>query len=77
MPIFEYKCQDCGEISEFLILGNDGAELSCKSCKGTNLSKLISAHNTSVSGNSFGGSIPGGCCGNPNSCGSPGSCCGA
>jgi putative FmdB family regulatory protein len=75
MPIYEYKCGDCGEISEFLILGK-GEELLCKSCKSQNLAKLISAHNTTAPSSDFGGSIPGGCCGSPNSCGNPGSCCG-
>jgi putative FmdB family regulatory protein len=75
MPIYEYKCGDCGDISEFLVFGK-GEELFCKSCKSKNLAKLISAHNTTASNSDFGGNIPGGCCGSPGSCGNPGSCCG-
>ncbi|MCX5813543.1 MAG: zinc ribbon domain-containing protein [Proteobacteria bacterium] len=74
MPIYEYKCGDCGDISEFLVFGKD-EELLCKSCKSRNLSKLISAHNTTAPSSDFGGNMPGGCCGSPNSCGNPGSCC--
>ncbi|MCX5807186.1 MAG: zinc ribbon domain-containing protein [Proteobacteria bacterium] len=81
MPIYEYKCGDCGKISEFLILGK-GEELFCKSCKSQNLAKLISAHNTTSSSSDFGGSMSDSCCGSPNSCGSsfgscgnPGGCC--
>jgi putative FmdB family regulatory protein len=74
MPIFEYRCTDCGHVSEFIILG--AAEgLNCKACNSPKLEKLISAHNTMASGsNNFSGT-PGGCCGAPNSCGTPGSCC--
>ena len=75
MPIYEYKCGNCGQVNEFLVLGKD-EKLSCKSCSSKDLSKLLSAHNTTGSGPDFSGSVPGGCCGNPNSCGNPGSCCG-
>jgi hypothetical protein len=49
--------------------------VACRSCSGTKLTKLMSAHNTSASSGSP--SIPnfGGCCGSPGSCGSPGGCC--
>ena len=74
MPIYEYKCGKCGEISEFIVFGNDEA-LHCKSCNSDNLEKLLSAHNTSTSSRSYTADSPGGCCGSPNSCGNPGSCC--
>ena len=73
MPIYEYKCRDCGQINELLVLRKD-EEVSCKSCNSQNLEKLISAHNTMGSGG-FIADSPGGCCGSPNSCGNPGSCC--
>jgi putative FmdB family regulatory protein len=74
MPIYEYKCQDCGQINELLVLRKD-EEMSCKSCNSQNLEKLISAHNTVGSSNNISGGMPSGCCGTPNSCGNPGSCC--
>lgn len=77
MPIYEYKCEKCGAVNEFIVLGNAEA-LQCKSCSSTDLIKLMSAHNTG-SGSSvpdFSGMPTGGCCGTPGSCGSPGSCCG-
>ena len=73
MPIYEYKCQDCGQINELLVLRKD-EEVSCKSCDSQNLEKLISAHNT-MGSSGFIADSPGGCCGSPNSCGNPGSCC--
>jgi len=72
MPIYEYKCENCGEISEFIVFGNED-NLLCKSCSSENLTKILSAHNTTSSSGAF-PSGQGGCCGSPNSCGSPGSC---
>ncbi|OPY78392.1 MAG: Zinc ribbon domain protein [Syntrophorhabdus sp. PtaU1.Bin153] len=74
MPIYEYKCQDCGEIFELLVLTKD-EEARCKSCNGQNLEKLISAHNTVGSSGGFIADSQGSCCGSPNSCGNPGNCC--
>lgn len=77
MPIYEYKCNDCGKISELLVLKKDEA-VSCASCNSKNLVKLMSAHNTvgaGGSGNNIAANFSGGCCGSPNSCGNPGSCC--
>lgn len=75
MPIYEYKCESCGAINEYLVFG-DSEEIACKSCNGTSLTKLMSAHNTTGSGQHNGGHVHhGGCCGSPNSCGNPGSCC--
>lgn len=74
MPIYEYRCEKCGQVNEFLVLEKK-EQLSCKQCGGQDLMKLLSAHNTS---NSLSQKIeprPGGCCGAPNSCGTPGSCC--
>ncbi|MCX5811751.1 MAG: zinc ribbon domain-containing protein [Proteobacteria bacterium] len=75
MPIYEYKCGDCGSISEFIILGK-AEGLHCKHCNSEHLEKLLSAHNTANSSHNSMPGIPGGCCGAPNSCGNPGSCCG-
>jgi putative FmdB family regulatory protein len=75
MPIFEYRCEKCGEVNEFLILGRE-EQLHCKQCGGEKLTKLLSAHNTpGSSSREFPAPSPGGCCGSPNSCGTPGKCC--
>jgi len=75
MPIYEYRCEKCGQVNEFLILGK-GEQVLCKQCGSGDLTKLLSAHNTVIAP-SHGRTEPGsgGCCGTPNSCGSPGSCC--
>jgi len=75
MPIFEYRCEKCGEVNEFLILGKQ-EQLQCKQCGAKDLTKLLSAHNTT--GNSspkFAEPSSGSCCGTPHSCGTPGKCC--
>ncbi len=75
MPIYEYRCENCGQISEFLILGRQDP-LLCKQCGSRDLTKLLSAHNTVIApSRGPSESSSGGCCGAPNSCGTPGSCC--
>jgi putative FmdB family regulatory protein len=75
MPIYEYKCEQCGKVNEFLILKEgDEDNLKCLSCENADLKKIMSAHSTSPSGGGF--EMPSdGCCGSPGSCGTPGSCC--
>jgi putative FmdB family regulatory protein len=74
MPIFEYRCDKCGEVSEILLLGK-GETPSCRECGSESLVKLMSAHNTTAPSPSFSPPTGGSCCGSPNSCGAPGSCC--
>jgi putative FmdB family regulatory protein len=73
MPIYEYQCTKCGKVNEFLIIGKEEDTMCCIECGSQDLSKVMSAHNTSASSPSF--EPGGGCCGSPNSCGMPGSCC--
>jgi putative FmdB family regulatory protein len=75
MPIYEYQCMKCGEVSEFLVGIGKNEELKCKHCESSDLYKLMSAPNISMSGSMSPGPSAGGCCGAPGSCGSPGSCC--
>ena len=75
MPIYEYKCGTCGEISEFIVFNKD-EPLLCKQCGSTDLTKLLSAHNTGRSNQASFSPDSGSCCGSPGSCGMPGSCCG-
>ena len=81
MPLFEFKCNDCGQLSELLILGHDDNP-ECSACGSTRLAKQMSAH-SSMSGTS-GNVMPGlkdtACCGSvpgqASGCEGPGSCCG-
>ena len=43
MPIYEYKCQECGEVAEFLFHSfANGKTLSCPKCGSHNLDRLLS-----------------------------------
>lgn len=43
MPIYEYRCRDCGKKSTFVTLSVKSAlEPKCKKCGSSNLEKLIS-----------------------------------
>ncbi|MEK7238780.1 MAG: zinc ribbon domain-containing protein [Nitrospirota bacterium] len=41
MPIFEYKCQNCGEDFEKLVSGSN-PEISCPKCSSKNIKKKFS-----------------------------------
>ncbi|MCD4754929.1 MAG: zinc ribbon domain-containing protein [Deltaproteobacteria bacterium] len=81
MPIYEYRCEACGNVNEMLVFPNQ-PEVKCPSCGSEDLTKLISS-SSSFTG-SQGSRLPGpgdtSCCGfspgeAPN-CAGPGSCCG-
>jgi len=43
MPIYEYRCEDCGKVSEFLLIRTDEASrIQCKRCKSKKLSRVLS-----------------------------------
>jgi len=43
MPIFEYRCEDCSQEFEILLL-NRGEKVRCPHCHSDRLHKLMSAH---------------------------------
>ncbi len=81
MPIYEYRCESCGTVSELLLFSNSEG-LKCPNCGSDKLHKLLSA--TSSLTGSTPHRVPGpkdtGCCGfSPGEapgCAGPGSCCG-
>ena len=43
MPIYEYRCEDCGKISEFLLIRTDEVPIpQCKRCKSKKMSRVLS-----------------------------------
>lgn len=43
MPIYEYRCNECGRTFSFLYgVSRDSRDPTCPSCQGRNLSRLIS-----------------------------------
>jgi putative FmdB family regulatory protein len=43
MPIYEYRCKDCGKISEFLLIKTDETFIpQCKRCKSKKMTRVLS-----------------------------------
>jgi len=75
MPIYEYKCRQCGQTSEFRITSQSQVDaLSCTACGSRELKRLMSvpaaitssrteSYGQSCSGSNAGSSEPGRCCG--------------
>ncbi|MFC1924522.1 zinc ribbon domain-containing protein [Chloroflexota bacterium] len=43
MPIYEFKCRDCSEVSEILCLSSEGHTFVCPECGSSNMERLISS----------------------------------
>ena len=43
MPIYEFRCEDCGRISEFLLIKTEEVFIpQCKRCKSKKMSRVLS-----------------------------------
>ena len=76
MPIWEYRCRDCGRVSEFLVGVTKVEEvLSCKGCGSKELEKLFPSSFGVISSKD---SIleESGCCGMVSPCDNPKRCSG-
>lgn len=51
MPIFEFKCADCGKKYEELVMGSSA--VNCPECRSEKVEKLLSTFASSSSGGSF------------------------
>lgn len=72
MPIFEYRCQDCGHEFETLVRGGADAP-TCPKCHSVQLHKKLSAPAAVGGSSGADADLPEACrsCGHP---GGPGSC---
>jgi putative FmdB family regulatory protein len=43
MPIYDYKCKECGMVFEALVRSLDSQAVKCPSCGSENMERLISA----------------------------------
>lgn len=70
MPIYEYKCMDCGEVSEVLMgMGSRDEPAKCKHCGSDHVERILSASFISVrAGMPKGGTT---CCGRTERCDTP------
>ena len=69
MPIYEYRCTQCGEVSEILVgVASDDEVLTCKHCGSSDMEKILSVSSFSFSDNRAPGAT---CCGRDERCDSP------
>ncbi len=65
MPIYEYKCSDCGNIFEILTTSSDDTakEVQCNKCKSAKVKKVISAGSFRLTSGVAQPSVPASGCG--------------
>ena len=70
MPIYEYRCNECGRVSEILVgLHSEGKALACQHCGSSDLEKILSVSSFTFTDSSR---APGKtCCGRDERCDSP------
>jgi putative FmdB family regulatory protein len=68
MPIYEYRCLQCGEISEIFLRSLEGQNIQCPACGSRKLDKLLSASYTLKTDVSAAGTT---CCGSAERCQTP------
>ncbi len=75
MPIFEYRCEDCGSQFEKLVRHSDPSAPHCPSCGASRLEQQLStfaAHGASAAAPApASGGCPAGMCRTPGLCGRP------
>ena len=68
MPIFEYRCQECGRISEIFVNKADDGHIICSYCGSEKVERLISASHMLQTGTGVSGRT---CCGRGERCAAP------
>ncbi len=63
MPLYEYKCLDCGEVFEVLQSSyKQNPDLACKNCGSSHFKKLVSSFSAGLNSSSESESCPTGTC---------------
>lgn len=68
MPIYDYRCRECGKVSEVLLRTADDRSIRCPDCGSSNLERLISASRMIAADSHSPGST---CCGRAERCDTP------
>lgn len=68
MPIYDYKCRECGRIWETLLLSGESEPVCCPGCGGSSLERLVCAPYIMKSRNGIKGAT---CCGRAERCEAP------
>lgn len=72
MPIYEYKCANCGTVSEFLEgITSEKTRLCCPTCGSGKLTKLLSRSFIAKSGSGSSPRAGKTCCGRDERCDAP------
>ena len=72
MPIYEYRCAECGKVSEFLEgVVEDEIEKKCKHCGSRQLNRILSKIHVTTGGNIIGSQSGKTCCGRDERCEKP------
>jgi putative FmdB family regulatory protein len=73
MPIYEYRCNDCGSVTEILEgVGGVSERPHCESCDSTDVARMFSSFAPVMAGGSV---TEGSCCGLTDPCDNPKRCC--
>ena len=73
MPIYEYRCEDCGaEFEKRVARAADSADVGCPSCGQRQVAMRLSTFSVAVGGSKRSGSIPG--CPSAGNCPNSGMC---
>jgi len=67
MPIYDYRCRQCGTVSE-VFLRSSNSEVRCPHCSSEDVEKLLSASYMIKMGEGGGGTT---CCGRTERCDAP------
>jgi putative FmdB family regulatory protein len=60
MPVYEYRCQDCGQLSSALLWRYSDPDPPCPGCGSAQVSRLVSRFATVRSGDGGGDDLGGG-----------------
>jgi putative FmdB family regulatory protein len=68
MPVYDYRCRDCGRLQEVFLRSAEGSPRGCVGCGSERLERVPSAFHT-LSSSRGGGATT--CCGRDERCDSP------
>jgi putative FmdB family regulatory protein len=69
MPLYEYRCEACGAVSEYLVGTGSNEPIECKQCGGLEMRRILSVSSVNVHSS---GRVPGRtCCGREERCETP------
>ncbi len=64
MPLYEYQCQECGEVTEVLVSGSGKPDVTCEKCGSKKVDRKFSTFSARIAsgGSDTGSSCPTGTC---------------